>query len=204
MRSTTARIAAADDLPAVAPNEDQTMSLQVKAVSDVLIRLLAIGLACCAMTGCSKNAQSGQTDKGKIPGSVPAARSVCNPPILKPADVAGLLSAPVTDTRPVPGDPQSCEFTTASFPAIIVSVRPGLGRSTVDAWATGKMPLETRPLAAVGDSAVWQETLHEVIARKNDLLCDIQVRSGGSDLAIGTDVLPAAVGALCTRIFAAY
>ena len=179
------------------------MNLHAKAVPAALIGLLAIGLACCEMTGCSKNTQSVTTDNSaKIPGKAP--RLACDPPILKPGDVAGLLSTPITGTRPVPGDAQSCEFTTASFPAIVVSVRPGLGRATVDAWATGKMPVESRPLTGVGEAAVWQETLHEVIAQKNDLLCDIQVRGGGSDLAVDAAVLPKAVGALCTRIFAAY
>jgi hypothetical protein len=43
-----------------------------------------------------------------------------------------------------------------------------------------------------------------VIAQKNALLCDIQVRGGGSDLAISSSALPAALGVLCNRIFAAY
>ncbi len=123
---------------------------------------------------------------------------------LRPEDLGGILSAPITGTKPVPGDTQSCEFTTASFPAITISIRPGLGRSTVDAWATGKMPLASRPLPGVGDAAAWQEELHEVIAQRNALLCDIQVRAGGGDLAIASSALPGALGGLCNRIFAAY
>jgi len=124
--------------------------------------------------------------------------------ILKAEDVGGIFSAPITGTKPLPGDAQSCEFTTATFPTLIVSVRPGLGRTTVDAWATGKMPVESGPLTAVGDAAVWVETLHEVVAEKNAILCDIQVRGGGSDLALSDRALAAAVGALCNKIFAAY
>jgi hypothetical protein len=59
-------------------------------------------------------------------------------------------------------------------------------------------------LTGVGEAAVGQETLHEVIAQENALLCDIQVRAGGSDIAITSSALPAALGALCNRIFAVY
>jgi hypothetical protein len=157
------------------------------------------------LTGCSKRpgpANAGTVAKG-AGGTLAVATSACDRDILKPEDVAGILSAPITGTKPLPGDAQSCEFTTAAFPAIIVSVRPGLGRTTVDAWATGKMPLQTSPLAGVGDAAVWQETLHEIIAQKDAILCDIQVRGGGGDLALNAQALPIAVGALCNKIFAA-
>jgi hypothetical protein len=157
------------------------------------------------LTGCSKSpgpANAGTVARG-AGGTLAVATSACDRDILKPEDVAGILSAPITGTKPLPGDAQSCEFTTAAFPAIIVSVRPGLGRTTVDAWATGKMPLQTSPLAGVGDAAVWQETLHEIIAQKDAILCDIQVRGGGGDLALNAQALPIAVGALCNKIFAA-
>jgi hypothetical protein len=129
---------------------------------------------------------------------------VCNRDILKIDDVDGILRDPVIGIQPLPGDPQSCQFVTGSFPAIIVSVRPGLGRTTVDGWASGKMPLGSGPLAGVGDSAVWLDTLHEVIAQKNALLCDIQVRGGGSDLASNSTALPGVLGALCNKVFAKY
>jgi hypothetical protein len=137
-------------------------------------------------------------------GTLAVAASVCNRHLLKIEDVAGILSAPIIGTQPLPGDVQSCEFVTASFPAIMVSVRPGLGRTTLDAWAMGKMPLNSGPLPGVGDGAVWLDTLHEVIAQKNALLCDIQVRGGGSDFALNSNALPGVLGALCNRIFAAY
>jgi hypothetical protein len=158
------------------------------------------------LAGCSKSPAPGKSEtlaRG-AGGTMAAATSVCDRHILKPEDVVGILSAAITETKPLPGDAQSCEFTTAAFPAIIVSVRPGVGRTTVDAWATGKMPLQTSPLAGVGDAAVWQETLHEVIAQKDALLCDIEVRGGGVDLALHAQALPQAVGALCNKIFAAY
>jgi hypothetical protein len=158
------------------------------------------------LAGCTKNAASidPKASSRGAGGTLATAASVCDRHILKIDDVGGILSAPITETQPLPGDAQSCEFITATFPAIIVSLRPGLGRTTIDAWATGKMPLQSTPLPGVGDGAVWVETLHEVVAQKNALLCDIQVKGGGSDLAANSKALPGAVGALCNKIFASY
>jgi hypothetical protein len=168
-------------------------------------KLLAYAGACALLMACSHATGSGPAGAGAaLASGAAAAGSVCDRHVLKSEDVAGILSAPITGTKPLPGDAQSCEFSTASFPAITVSVRPGLGRTTVEAWATGKMPLTTSPLSGVGEAAVWQDSLHEVIAQKNALLCDIQVRGGGSDLAISSSALPAALGVLCNRIFAVY
>jgi hypothetical protein len=118
--------------------------------------------------------------------------------------MSGLLHAPIADMTAVAGDPQSCAFLTTGFAAITVSVRPGLGRTTLDAWITGKMPLAARPLDEVGDAAVWEDTLHEVIARRDNLLCDIQVRGGADDIAATAGALPKALGALCNQVFAAH
>jgi hypothetical protein len=134
--------------------------------------------------------------------SVRAASSACDRHLLKIEDLAGILSIPITQIRPLAGDAQSCEFATAAFPGIVVSVRPDVGRSTLQAWESGKMPFGSVPLAGVGEAAVWQETLHEVVAQKNAVLCDIRVRGGGSDIAMNAKTLPVAVGALCDKIFA--
>lgn len=170
-----------------------------------MLKLLAYAGACALLMACSHETGSGAAGAGPaVASGAAAAGSVCDRHILKSEDVAGLLSAPITGSQPLPGDVQSCEFTTASFPAVTVSVRPGIGRTTVQAWAAGRMPMESRPLPGVGDSAVWQDSLHEVIAQKNALLCDIQVRAGASDLAISSSALPAALGILCNKIFAAF
>jgi hypothetical protein len=162
---------------------------------------------CCVlylMAGCVKSTAPGSTTRGAgLPGTPSRATSVCSRLILKAGDFGGILSTPITGSQPFPGDAQSCEFITAGYPEIIVSVRPAVGRTTVDDWATGKMPLESRPLAGIGDSAVWLENLLELVAQKNAVLCDIQVRGGGSDLAVESKALPAALGALCNKIFAA-
>ena len=170
-----------------------------------MLKLLACAGACALLAACSHATGSGPAGAGAAAASDAAtASSVCERIILKPEDVAGLLSAPITGAQPLPGDAQTCEFTTASFPALTVSVRPGVGRTTVEAWAAGKMPLQSSPLPGVGEAAVWQDSLHEVIAQKNALLCDIQVSAGVSDLAISSSALPVSLGALCNKIFAAY
>jgi hypothetical protein len=152
--------------------------------------------ACAALAGCSKPAAP-----SAAAAAVPA--SACEVLILKTPDVAPLLSAPITRASPLAGDGQSCAFLTTGFAAITVSVRPGLGRASLEAWSNGKMPLTAHSLSNVGDAAVWQDTLHEIIAQKNDLLCDIQIRGGDDDIAVAPEALPAELGALCNRIFAA-
>jgi hypothetical protein len=143
---------------------------------------------------------------GKAPSVAPPIIepvSACQTLALKVADFAGLLRAPITHATDLAGDGQSCAFLTTGFSSVTVSVRPGLGKASLEAWSTGKMPLPVRPLADVGDAAVWQDTLHEVIAQKNDMLCDIQIRGGDEDIAVAADALPSKLGALCSRIFAA-
>jgi hypothetical protein len=153
--------------------------------------------ACVGLASCSK-----QPNPGAL--AAPAAQvSACDALILKVPDVAPLLTAQITRATPLAGDGQSCAFLTTGFSSVMVSVRPGLGRASLDAWANGRMPLAARPLPGVGDAAVWQDTLNEIIARKNDLLCDIQLRGSVDDIAVHAEALPTELGALCNRIFAA-
>lgn len=158
--------------------------------------LLLLITACAAFTGCSKPSAT-----VRAPAATPP--SPCDALVLKSADMSGLLNAPITHATALAGDGQSCAFLTTGFAGLTVSVRPGLGRASLDAWSTGRMPLAVRPQPGVGDAAVWQDTLHEMIAQKDDLLCDIQVRGSGEDIAIAGDALPQALGELCNRIFAA-
>jgi hypothetical protein len=159
-------------------------------------RGILLSAACLSMVGC-----------GEAPTAVPPPIiepvSACERLVLKIQDLSGLLQAPLTHTTALAGDGQSCAFLTTGFSAITVSVRPGLGKASLQAWTTGKMPLPVQPLDNVGDAAVWQDTLHEIIAQKNDVLCDIQVRGGNDDVAVAADALSGKLGALCNRIFAA-
>jgi len=163
-------------------------------------RLSLLLLAVCAtFASCAK-----QPGAGLASTSMAAPASPCETLVLKAADLGGLLQAPVTHAMDLAGDGQSCAFLTTGFSAITVSVRPGLGRASLDAWLAGKMSLAVTPLPGVGDAAVWQDTLHEIIARKDDLLCDIQLRAVSDDIAVAADALPGALGALCNRIFASH
>jgi hypothetical protein len=168
----------------------------MKSSARLSLLLLA---ACATLASCSK-----QPGASLASAAAAAPPSACETLVLKAADLNGLLLAPITHATALAGDGQSCAFLTTGFSAITISVRPGLGRASLDAWAAGKMSLPVTPLPNVGDAAVWQDTLHEIIARKNDLLCDIQLRGASDDFAVAEQVLPRAMGALCNRIFAAH
>jgi hypothetical protein len=167
-------------------------SMKMSSITQLSLLLCAA----CLSTSCSK------APSPALPPVV-AAISPCDTLILKAADLGGFLHAPITHATALAGDGQSCAFLTTGFSAITVSVRPGLGKASLEAWATGKMPLPVRRLDGVGDAAVWQDSLHEIIAQKNDVLCDIQVRGDYDDIAVAADALPGKLGALCNRIFAA-
>jgi hypothetical protein len=54
-------------------------------------------------------------------------------------------------------------------------------------------------VSGVGERAVWQSTLKEINAEKNNLLCDIGVVGPGHSAG----ATPEKLGALCNKIFAA-
>ena len=66
-------------------------------------------------------------------------------------------------------------------------------------WAAGKMPMPVTNVSGVGERAVWQSTLKEINAEKNNLLCDIGVVGPGHSAG----ATPEKLGALCNKIFAA-
>ena len=114
---------------------------------------------------------------------------------------ATVIAGPITGTRPLAGDRGACEFTTAGYASVIVSLRPN-GKATLAVWKSGRMPVSGTPLAGVGDDAVWVGSLDEVVAERNDLLCDIQVNGFAAVLHDRSAAAEQkAVGALCNRIF---
>jgi hypothetical protein len=131
------------------------------------------------------------------------AGNACDRRLVTKDDVAGILREPIVRMKSLAadGDAQSCAFETAGFATVTISLRPGLGNATVDTWASGRMPASAAPLAGVGDRAVWSAELEEVIATKNDLLCDIGV-SGPPEPSTSTDVVQQRLGDLCNKIFA--
>src|SRR6202012_2263066 len=126
-------------------NEGCRGTSQMNSIAQLSLALFA---ACLSAAGCSK-----------VPSAAPPAAapiSPCDSLVLKAADLGGLLHAPITHVTALAGDGQSCAFLTTGFSAVTVSVRPGLGKASLEAWSTGKMPLPVRPLDGVGDAAVWQ------------------------------------------------
>jgi hypothetical protein len=164
-----------------------------------LIGAISAGCLTLAVAGCSKTGAI-------LPArdAPRAAASTCDPRMLAVSDLAGILAAPLIDSKALAGDAQTCQFLTGGFPAITVSVRPNVGHATIDAWNSGRMPFPVAPLRGIGEQAVWQGTLHEVIAQKRDLLCDIEIRGGDGDIAAALDALPGVLGALCNKLFAAF
>jgi hypothetical protein len=165
--------------------------------SSLLIGSIASGCLAIGLAACSKTAAPSSSI---LPGRAPP----CDQRMLHIDELAGILAAPLVDRISVAGDAQACQFLTAGFPAITVSVRPNVGHATIDAWNSGRMPFPAEPLSGIGDQAVWQVTLHEVVAQKNNLLCDIEVRGGDSDIAATVEVLPGVLGALCNKVFTAF
>jgi len=174
----------------------RTMEKPISRLACFLLILLLV-LAACSKPVSNTGAAASQ-GAGHAGASTPAGNA-CDRKLVTSADAAEILGEPVASEKALPGDAQSCVFTTADFTTLTISLRPGLGRTTVDTWAAGKMPVPVTKLSGVGERAVWQSTLKEINAEKNDLLCDIGV-VGPGDSAGAT---PQRLGALCNKIFAA-
>jgi len=160
-----------------------------------LILLLVFG-------ACSKpasNTGAPAASQGATNAASTPAGNACDRKLVTSADAAEILGEPVASEETLPGDAQSCVFSTAGFTTLTISLRPGLGRATVDTWATGKMPMPVTNVSGVGERAVWQSTLKEINAEKNNLLCDIGVVGAGHSAG----ATPEKLGALCNKIFAA-
>lgn len=115
-------------------------------------------------------------------------------------DVSAALNTRTSEERSVRGDAQTCQFVISGPATVDVSVRPGMGRVTVSSWIRGRMPLAAAAVSGVGDYAVWQPQLGELIAEQNDLLCDVTMsadNTNGSPNSVRDHA-----GALCTMVFA--
>jgi len=164
----------------------------------------AAACVCCMFAACSQQAPGAGTSSGQPTGSASAvAGNACERKLITAQDVAALFTVPVTTSKTIPGDPQSCEFSAAGFSSVTISVRPGHGMAAVGMYTSGKMGEfeQSAPLTGVGDAAVRSLLLNRIVARKGDLLCEITgpgSAKGADDPAIHV------IGALCNRIFAAY
>jgi len=148
------------------------------------------------LTACSGPGSSASAPVAAV--SPVASGNACDRNLITKADVAGLFSEPIATVEPLKGDPQSCVFTTTHFSSVTVSVRPGVGDSTVDAWLTGRMNVTAVPAGGVGEKAAWTPILRELNASHRNLLCDIGAAGPAS-----AGATQARVAALCNKIFAA-
>jgi hypothetical protein len=170
-------------------------SLTLAPAAVVAVFCLAFGVSCSPK-------ETKAMGSGHDPAKAAAvAGSACERKLLTAADAATVIAGPITGTRPLAGDRGACEFTTAGYASVIVSLRPN-GKATLAVWKSGRMPVSGTPLAGVGDDAVWVGSLDEVVAERNDLLCDIQVNGFAAVLHDRSAAAEQkAVGALCNRIF---
>ena len=168
-----------------------------------LLGLCAIALLGLAPTGCSRSVTKATTatpaqiaiSPSMVKASAPSA-DACDRKLIAEADEAGLLSEPIKSVETLPGDAQSCEFKTTGFSSVTVALRPGLGHETLSTLLSGNGGEDVVSLPGVGERAVWNATLKEVNAEKNNVLCDIG--------AIGPATKPATkekLGGLCNKIF---
>ncbi len=161
---------------------------------------LALAAAICATTACT------QSTPGHASAAAPKiSGNVCDLKLLGAADLVGVLDQPITGTKPLPGDAQSCIFTAgtgANAAELTVALRPGLGRATIGSFTSGRMNAYSKwqTMSGVGDEAVWLAQLHEVQAQQDDVLCDIS--PGAMSIALNKIPEQQKIGALCNTIFA--
>lgn len=158
-------------------------------------------VAASAAGACSSGASASDSARAGAPAQSAPAKAlptVCDRKIVTPDDVSDLLAGPIA-SKPLPGDPQSCVFDGANVTSITISVRPGLGDVSVGEWISGKVPVPGETVNGIGDKAVWQDTLRELIATKHNVLCDIQATGANGSSA---DVQKK-FAALCGKIWAA-
>jgi hypothetical protein len=164
--------------------------------------LAVVVIAACSRSSSdsgSSNASPGATKSAAQPAGTP-----CERKLIAAADVAGIFPEPITGTKPLAGDAQTCYFITADDehggPQIRVTVRDGSGTRTIAAWKSGKMGSDATPLAGVGDEAIWVDALKEVNATKNNTLCNVAL-AGSAVIGHYTD-LNKKLGDVCNKIFA--
>ena len=171
---------------------------------DSMRALVLVSIALVFAGGCSKTASPPANTASAAAAVTPAGASNgdsassaaggdCALRAISQADVQPLLTGPITSMKPSPSDPNSCVFSTAGFSSITIAVHPGEGKQTLQSWHKGPVT----PVPGVGDDAVWEPDLKELVAAKGDTLCTVT--------AMGSEVAPATAqttGALCNKAFA--
>lgn len=159
-----------------------------------VVGLVSIALA----AGCAKSSSQSARKPAGASRPVPPGNA-CERKLVTQADAAAILGAPTVETTTIAGDPQSCKFNTGGYGSVTMTLRPGLGDVTVQTWLDGRMPVSATAISGVGDRAAWVTDLSEIVATKDNLLCDIQISGSGESKA----AVQQKVGALCNTVFAA-
>lgn len=186
-----------------------------RSLSAVRAGTFAMLCALSALCACSKTAPNAGTPTATAANKGAAqsyAGNACERKLLSAEDFTDILAAPVTGTKPLKGDPQSCYFISGKEdeggPELMVSLRPGHGAATIGTFTSGHMNqyAKWKPLAGVGDGAVWLPELREVNAQKNDLLCVVHPGLAPDTLSkdfrnASEELQQQKLGALCNTIF---
>jgi hypothetical protein len=170
----------------------------MKMIATLFIAGPLLAAAACAPSSAASAGKTVPADQqGAISVNKPGSNA-CDRKLLVPDDFATVLSGTLT-SETIPGDPQTCKFKGEGYASVAITVRPGLGDVTVTQWMNGGVPVNSVPASGIGERAVWQSTLKELIATKHNVLCDIQA-SGGN----GTEAdLQKRFGQLCDKVWAA-
>ena len=173
----------------------------------MLSRTLQLLVGVCILAGMAGCSAAGSPAAGssstRPPGASTHAGNACDRHLVTKDDLTGILKDPIVTMKSLAadGDGQTCVFETAGYSSVTITLRPGFGDVTVGTWASGRMPMPAEPLIGVGDHAVWSRDLKEVIATKNDLLCDIGV-GGPAGAMVDATVVRRRLGDLCNTIYA--
>ena len=165
----------------------------------LLVAALLLDIGCTPGRSADSRGTPGPPARAAMASGSTALTNPCERKTLTKDDVEGILRGSITETGTLEGDRQSCTFNSAAFQSLTVSVRPGLGNVTVATWASGKMPASAVPLPGIGDRAVWSDEMHELIATKNNVLCDIAAMGS----ALSAAALQQRLESLCAKVFSA-
>jgi hypothetical protein len=172
----------------------------------MLIRLrgaLALVMLLSALEACGKPAtdtDGGPGGGGPITPAVALHGNPCEWGLVSKADAEAILGEAVTSQKTIAGLANTCEFETATFAKLTVTLTSTIGRESVDLATSPQMPGRYVPLSGVGDAAAWQIAVHQLIASKGGKLCRIGASGPPSATAGATSDK---LGALCNRMFAA-
>ncbi len=177
-----------------------------------ITRLTAIVWALCATSACSNSRANAAPAAGADPGNASASADAgaavaldCGK-VFSPADVAGLLNAPVTVVQ-TPGSTSWCSFGNADLGDI--TVRTGGDEDDEMMWDDATVSsnrVNFVALAGVGDQAVRKaKDGAQVSSKKSKLYCTVTALGGTGDpyRSIGGEELAKRLGSLCNKAFAA-